>query len=76
MMCPAGKNSETADTILKDGFRNERRLNIATQITASIYSNDKAASQFNSIEALVRKALDIADALIAEAEKGGQDEED
>ncbi len=51
-----------------DGFRNHNRLHIATQITASIYSNDKAASRFNSIEALVRKALDIADTLIAECE--------
>lgn len=56
-----------------DGFRKHNRLHIAAQITASIYSNDKAASRFNSIEALVRKALDIADTLIAEAEKGGQE---
>lgn len=61
------------DNIVRDGFSKERRLNIATQITASIYSNDKAASRFNSIEALVRKALDIADTLIAECEKGGQE---
>lgn len=60
------------DTILKDGFCNERRLNIAAMITAGIYSNDKAASQFNSIEALVGKALDITDTLIAECEKGGK----
>lgn len=59
------------DTILKDSFRNERRLNIATQITASFYSNDKVTSWFHSIEALVRKALDIADTLIAECEKKG-----
>ena len=60
------------DTTLKDSLLKERRLNIATQITASIYSNDKAASQFNSIEALVRKALDIADVLIAKVEKGAE----
>ena len=62
---------EHFDTIVKGGFRNERRLNIATQITASIYANDEIASRFESIEALVRKALDIAGTLIAECEKGG-----
>lgn len=55
-----------------DGLRNHNRLHIATQITASIYSNDKDASRFNSIEALVRKALDIADTLIAECELSPQ----
>ncbi len=55
-----------------DGFRSHNRLHIATQITASIYSNDKAASRLNSIEALVRKALDIADTLIAECELSTQ----
>ena len=65
------KASEQFDTIVKGGFRNERRLNIATQITASIYANDKASSRFDSIEALVRKALEISDTLIAECEKGG-----
>lgn len=55
-----------------DGFRSNNRLHIATQITASIYSNHKAASRFNSIEALVRKALDIADTLIAECELSTQ----
>ncbi len=47
------------------------RLNIAAMITASICSSDTIAKQFNSIEHVVRRALDIADTLIAEAEKGG-----
>lgn len=68
---PKEEADEHFDTIVKGGFRNERRLNIAAQITASIYANDKAASRFESIEALVRKALDIAGTLIAECEKGG-----
>lgn len=68
---PKEEADEHFDTIVKGGFRNERRLNIAAQITASIYANDKAASRFDSIEALVRKALEIADTLIAECEKGG-----
>lgn len=69
---PVNEADKYFDNILKDSFRNHNRLHIATQITASIYSNDKAASQFNSIEALVRKALDIADTLIAEVEKGAE----
>lgn len=73
---PVNEADKYFDNILKDSFRNHNRLHIATQITASIYSNDKSASQFNSIEALVRKALDIADTLIAEVEKGNSDGED
>lgn len=69
---PTATGSDDFDRIVNDGFRGHNRLHIATQITASIYSNDKAASQFNSIEALVRKALDIADTLIAEVEKGAE----
>ena len=67
------KNAESGthsfSHILKDDFRDHNRLHIAAQITASIYSNDKTASRFDSIEALVRKALDITDTLIAEAER-------
>lgn len=43
------------------------RLYIATQITASIYADCEAAKQFHSIEAIVRKALDIADTLIQQS---------
>lgn len=67
------KNAESGthsfSHILKDGFHDNDRLHIAAQITASIYSNKKTASRFDSIEALVRKALDITDTLIAEAER-------
>lgn len=69
---PTATGSDDFDHIVNDGFRGHNRLHIATQIAASIYSNDKAASRFNSIEALVRKALDIADTLIAEVEKGAE----
>lgn len=65
------KNAESGTRSInriKDSFRDERRLNIAAMITASIYSSDTIAKQFNSIEEIVRKALDIADTLIAEAE--------
>lgn len=65
------KASEQFDKILAKDLRKEKRLRIAAQITASIYANHKAASRFHFIEALVRKALEIADTLIAECEKGG-----
>lgn len=65
------KEDKQFDNIIKDSFSKERRLTIATQITASIYSNREAAKQLGSIEAIVRKALDIADTLITESEKGG-----
>lgn len=45
------------------------RLYIATQITASLYANCEVAKQFHSIEAIVRKTLDIADTLIIESSK-------
>lgn len=59
------------DSITKDGFKNHNRLHIATQITAAIYANPDAAKGFKTIEAVVRKALDIADTLIKEAGEGG-----
>lgn len=43
----------------------EQRLNIATHITAAIYANYDVAKYFESIEAIVRKAVETADALIA-----------
>lgn len=60
------------DRIVKDGFRGHNRLHIAAQIVAAIYANHQAAKGFKSIEELVHKALDIADTLIKESEKGGK----
>lgn len=48
----------------------EQRLNIATHITAAIYANYDVAKCFESIEAIVRKAVETADALIAGCKKG------
>lgn len=47
----------------------EQRLNIATHITAAIYANYDVAKCFESIEAIVRKAVETADALIAGCKK-------
>lgn len=66
---PTNEGTCSFDHIVKDGFRDHNRLHIAAMITASIYSSDTIAKQFNSIEEIVRKALDIADTLIAESEK-------
>lgn len=70
--CSSQCKSQDFDTILKDSFRNERRLNIAAQIVAAIYSNHQAAKGFKSIEEIVRKPLDIANILIKESEKDGK----
>lgn len=62
------KNAESGthlDSILKDGFRNERRLNIAAQILGSIVASGKPCRQ------PVKRALELTDALVAECKKGG-----
>lgn len=69
------------DTILKDSFRNERRLNIATQIMSAILSNQMMLNNLahgeTTVEGAVRCVVDATmmytDALIAECEKGGSD---
>ena len=47
----------------------EQRLYIATHITAAIYANYDVAKCFESIEAIVQKAVETADALIARCKK-------
>lgn len=47
----------------------EQRLNIATHITAAIYANYDVAKCFESIDAIVQKAVETADALIAGCKK-------
>lgn len=55
------------DTILKDSFRNERRLNIAVQILSGIVASSKPCKH------PIKRALELTDALIGECEKGGSD---
>ena len=62
--------------ILKDGFRKERRLNIAAQIVASMIGSDdwttwRGSSNKEIWHNMAKSSLEIADALIAECEKGG-----
>lgn len=52
------------DAIIKDGFREHNRLHIAAMIMSGLLASGKEKHS-------VRRALDLADALIAEAEKGG-----
>ena len=64
------------DNILKDSFRNKRRLNIAAQIVASMIGSDdwttwRGGSNKEIWHNMAKSSLEIADALIAEAEKGG-----
>ena len=78
------KASERFDTIVKGGFRNERRLNIAAMAMQGILSNADRMKKYEyvateppyaELEVVVaRKALRYADTLIAECEKGGEEE--
>ena len=57
------------DNILKDNFSKERRLNIAAMIAAGWFAHDGPKNMDPDI--MAADSLTIADALIAEAEKGG-----
>lgn len=74
------KNAESGthsfSHILKDSFQNERRLNIAAQIVASMIGSDdwttwRGGSNKEIWHNMAKSSLEIADALIAECEKGG-----
>lgn len=64
------------DNILKDSFRNERRLNIATQIMSSILSNQMMLNNLahgettadGVVRCIVNATMMYTDALIAECE--------
>lgn len=66
------------DSIHKDGFAKERRLNIATQIMSAILSNQRMLNNLASgevtVEGVVKSIVDATmmytDALIAKCEKG------
>lgn len=57
------------DNILKDGFRNERRLHIAVMMMQGLPANPNNNAK---LRAIVADALNCADALLSECEKGGQ----
>lgn len=61
------------DNILKDGFAKERRLNIAAQMMQGLICAPliPGVDPNPSAEYLAQAAFRLADALIAEAEKGG-----
>lgn len=67
------------NTIIKDSFAKERRLNIAAQIVASMVGSDDWTTRRGGTNKeiwhnMAKSSLEIADALIAECEKkGGQD---
>ena len=75
------KNAESGthsfSHILKDSFQNERRLNIAAQIVASMIGSDdwttwRGGSNKEIWHNMAKSSLEIADALIDECEKGGE----
>lgn len=70
---------DRAYTIVKDSFRNERRLNIAAQIVASMVGSDdwttwRGGSNKEIWHNMAKSSLEIADALLAEVEKKGDEE--
>ncbi len=77
--CPSQCKSQDFDNIVKDGFSKERRLNIATRFAVSLTTVSyreinrygKEAKEYATDVA--KAAFTLADALIKEAEKGGED---
>lgn len=65
------KASERLDKILAKDLRKEKRLRIATQLMAAMMSNPVMFNKSIEYEDIVHGSLEYADALIAEAEKGG-----
>ena len=61
----AESGTPSFNTILKDSFKNERRLNIAAHILSGIIPPGKPRRQ------PVKRTLELTDALVAECEKGG-----
>ena len=75
---PKEEDDKQFDNILKDSFRNKHRLNIAAQIVASMIGSDdwttwRGGTNKEIWHNMAKSSLEIADALIAEAEKGGEE---
>lgn len=73
---PKEEADKQFDNILKDSFRNKCRLNIAAQIVASMIGSDdwttwRGGSNKEIWHNMAKSSLEIADALIAECEKKG-----
>lgn len=66
----ADKDLTPCDGPKHDSSRNERRLNVAVQLTQAMFANPTSIKFFTYAE-LVQKAVEATDALIAECEKGG-----
>ncbi len=68
------QDHEMVDTIIKDGFLGERRLNIAAQMMQGLICAPLilGCNPNPPAEQLAKTAFRLADALIAEAEKGGK----
>lgn len=68
---------EHFNNILRDSFSKERRLNIATTIAAALAVDyyHESYGESNKWQRLAKLSMTIADALIAEAEKGSSNAE-
>lgn len=75
---PKEEVAEHFDTIVKSDFRNERRLNIATKIVASMVGSDdwttwRGGSNKEIWHNMAKSSLEITDALISECNKGDKE---
>ena len=68
------QDHEMVDRLIKDGFRDERRLNIAAQMMQGLICAPliPGCNPNPPAEQLAKTAFRLADAFIAEAEKGGK----
>lgn len=68
------QDHEMVDRLIKDGFRDERRLNIAAQMMQGLICVPliPGCNPNPPAEQLAQTAFRLADAFIAEAEKGGK----
>lgn len=85
--CPSQSKSQDhfpdpakmVDNIIKDGFRNERRLNIAVQMVKTLTQSSEIVDRISSacddslLDGILYDALYLTDKLIAECEKGGEE---
>lgn len=70
---PMSDCNKQFDNIIKDGFRNECRLNIATRVLCGMMADPISSNiQGKPTPVIVEWAYEIADALIAKAEKGAE----
>lgn len=76
---PKSETDKCFDSILKDSFRNERRLNVAVQMIKAMMGCPEIIERISSaatdslLDDILSDALHLTDRLMSECEKGGLD---